>query len=119
MPRRRKHGYYRLIGNRLQRLRESRSLHQDEVAKELKLSQSSVSRYETAGRVLDVYELVDICAYYGISQDQLMLPPMGEWEEMLFNEGGINWDPDVYVPPPGPDEDPWLKRIGEKQAKKR
>ena len=98
--------YYVLLASRLKRLRERRDIRQRVVAKHLKCDQTVVSKYENAGRLLDVYELIDICGYFGITLDQVLMPPMGEWEEKIFRQGYVDRRFDEL-----PADDPWVDLV--------
>lgn len=113
MPLLHERGYYVILGSRLKRLRERRGIRQREVAAYLKCDQTVVSKYENGGRLLDVYELIDVCGYFGITLDQVLLPTMGAWEEKIFEQGYVDRRRDRP-----PRDDPWVDRV-EKERKKR
>lgn len=71
----------------LKKLRKSRKLNQKQFVKEVYISPSAVSQYET-GRVMPSRETLDrIAKYFGVSTDFLLgTSPITEFEEMLIQE---------------------------------
>lgn len=57
--------YIRLVAE-LRRIREERGLTQVAVALKMRWSRSAVSKIETRERRVDVLEVYDLCALYGI-----------------------------------------------------
>ena len=60
------------IGERLAELREDRGLTQLELSKELHISNSSVSAYETGARVPNVETLKALAVFYDVTTDYLL-----------------------------------------------
>lgn len=56
----------------LRALRKNSGLSQEQLAKELKLSQSTVAQWETGRRQPDLNALVCIARYFGVSTDRLL-----------------------------------------------
>lgn len=71
----------------LRKLRKSRKLNQKQFAKEVFISPSAVSQYET-NRTMPSRETLDrIAKYFGVSTDFLLgSSPTAEFEELLFQE---------------------------------
>ena len=71
----------------LRKLRKSRKLNQKQFAKEVFLSPSAVSQYET-GRTMPSRETLDrIAKYFGVSTDYLLgASSVAEVEELLIQE---------------------------------
>lgn len=71
----------------LKKLRKSRKLNQKQFAKEVFISPSAVSQYET-GRTMPSRDTLDrIAKYFGVSTDFLLgASPAAEFEELLIQE---------------------------------
>ena len=71
----------------LKKLRKSRKLNQKQFAKEVYISPSAVSQYET-GRTMPSRETLDrIARYFGVSTDYLLgTSPAPRFEELLIQE---------------------------------
>ena len=71
----------------LRKLRKSRKLNQKQFAKEVFISPSAVSQYET-GRTMPSRETLDrIAKYFGVSTDFLLgVSPVAEFEELMIKE---------------------------------
>lgn len=71
----------------LKKLRKSRKLNQKQFAKEVFISPSAVSQYET-GRTMPSRDTLDrIAKYFGVSTDFLLgSSPAAEFEELLIQE---------------------------------
>ncbi len=54
----------------LRKIRKEKDLTQVEVAEQLGVPQSYVSKYESGERRLDILEVQDICGVYGISLER-------------------------------------------------
>jgi transcriptional regulator with XRE-family HTH domain len=61
----RRRDFYEPLRDRLRRAREEADLTQGEVAEHLGIRQPLVSRLEGGDRKLDVFELVELCRFYG------------------------------------------------------
>lgn len=61
-----------MIGNQIKRLRKEKDLLQKELAKELGLTQQTISLYESNKREPDSEILYKIASYFGVSVDYLL-----------------------------------------------
>ena len=57
---------------RLRELRESKRMSQQRLAKELNMSQNTISRYETGAHEPGITELIKIADYFKVSIDYLL-----------------------------------------------
>ena len=57
---------------RLRELRESKNLSQADIAKILKVKQSTYSRYENGERNIDIETLTKLANFYGVSLDYIV-----------------------------------------------
>lgn len=62
------------ISTTLKELRESKNLTQIAFGKELGMSRSKISSWETGRRDLSIYDAIAICDFYDISLDGLLNP---------------------------------------------
>lgn len=60
-------GQYLAVRELLRELRETAALRQEDIAKELSVPQSFVSKYESGERQLDIVELRKVCRALNIS----------------------------------------------------
>lgn len=60
-------GQYLAVRELLRELRETAALRQEDIAKELSVPQSFVSKYESGERQLDIVELRKVCSALNIS----------------------------------------------------
>jgi len=54
---------------RLKELREEKGLHQVHVAKELDVSEKTISNWETGYRQMDTDTVLKLCAFFGVTAD--------------------------------------------------
>lgn len=59
------------FAERLKELREEKGLFQSQLSSELKISQSSITRWETGKRVPDINEAIKIAKYFDVPTDYL------------------------------------------------
>jgi transcriptional regulator with XRE-family HTH domain len=78
LPRKTHGQLYAVLGLRLKKSREARSLTQREAAALLKCPQSRISRIEKGQRRLDVHELLDMVRLYGTGLEDLVTDPTPE-----------------------------------------
>ena len=64
--------YKELFIKRLQKIRKRHGFTQNEVAKELNISQVNMSHYETGIREPDIETLAQLAEFYGVSTDWLI-----------------------------------------------
>lgn len=86
------------FGDRLQTLRRSRGLTQEQFAQQLKVSRQAVSKWESGRGYPEIEKIIYICNCYGVS--------MGE----LFRDEAPAAAPEEEAPPPGPLPSPSLKK---------
>lgn len=67
---------HRLLAELLRQLREEARLTQIELAERLQVGQSTISKFETAQRRLDIIQLESYCGALGISLGELVI----RWE---------------------------------------
>ena len=60
------------MGEKLQLLRKSRGLSQEQLAAELDVSRQAISKWECGDSTPDLDKLRDICAYFGVTTDHLI-----------------------------------------------
>ena len=65
-------GFLQMIGERLKKLRQEHKLLQKELAKELNLTQQTISSYESNKREPDSETLQKIAQYFNVSVDYLL-----------------------------------------------
>jgi transcriptional regulator with XRE-family HTH domain len=61
-----------MLGKRLKLLRNEKKLYQKDIAKELNLTQESISFYESGKREPDYKTLIKFADFYGVSVDYLL-----------------------------------------------
>jgi transcriptional regulator with XRE-family HTH domain len=61
-----------MLGKRLKLLRNEKKLYQKDIAKELNLTQESISFYESGKREPDYKTLIKFADFYGVSVDYLI-----------------------------------------------
>lgn len=67
------------FGDRLQALRRSNNMTQEEFAQQLKVSRQAVSKWESSRGYPEIEKIIYICNHYGVSMDELFLdevPPL-------------------------------------------
>lgn len=65
---------------KLTALRVDNDLSQKEIAKVLKTTQASISKYELGQRKYQVQDIITLCKYYGVSSDYLFDLPVGLYD---------------------------------------
>lgn len=73
----------KLIGKKLQSLRKTRRLTQDELAKRLNISRASVSNYEVGRRTPHLSELQRFAEFYGVDLSYFGVSSTDEMFELL------------------------------------
>lgn len=61
-----------MFDDRLKKLREARHLTQDEVAREIGVTQKSYSNYEQNKRTPEPSILIKLCLFFGVTSDYLL-----------------------------------------------
>ena len=61
------------FGERLQALRHSNGLTQEEFAEQLKVSRQAVSKWESSRGYPEIEKIIYICNHYGVSMNELFL----------------------------------------------
>lgn len=61
-----------MFDDRLKKLREARHLTQEEVAKEIGITQKSYSNYEQNKRTPEPSILIKLCLFFGVTSDYLL-----------------------------------------------
>ena len=60
------------IGDRIKSLRQDRRISQEQMALDLHISRSTVSKIETDGRITSLEILIQLSAYYHVSTDYIL-----------------------------------------------
>ena len=60
------------IGERIKLLRQDRKINQEQMALDLHISRSTVSKIETDGRITSLEALVQLSEYYHVSTDYIL-----------------------------------------------
>jgi len=63
--------------NKIKELREDKDINQEEIAKILNCTQSTVSKYERGENELKIEDLKKLCQYYNVSSDYIIGLPEG------------------------------------------
>ena len=72
------------LGEKLQLLRRSRGLSQEQLAAELDVSRQAISKWECGDSTPDLDKLRAICTYFGVTTDYLI------WENVIYALQHIN-----------------------------
>ena len=72
------------LGEKLQLLRRSRGLSQEQLAAELDVSRQAISKWECGDSTPDLDKLRAICTYFGVTTDYLI------WENVVYALQHIN-----------------------------
>ena len=60
------------IGDRIKSLRQDRKINQEQMALDLHISRSTVSKIETDGRITSLEVLIQLSEYYHVSTDYIL-----------------------------------------------
>ena len=73
------------IGNRIQELRKKKNISQEELANVMNVSRQAVSKWESNLSVPDIEKIIDLCEYFQVSADYLL---MGKEKSKKFPSAG-------------------------------
>lgn len=76
--------------NRLKELREKKGISQGELEKQIGLSQSSVSKYETETREIGVDLAIEFADYFGVTLDYFFKRDTEDRYELILGDGKNN-----------------------------
>ncbi len=62
----------KIIAKRIKELREEKGLSQKELAKELSVTQTTISKWEQDIRNPDIYTIVKMCKFFNVSADYFL-----------------------------------------------